>query len=55
VRLILDLLSFLGGFRGTHFGAILNSLLLGHELAAVDLFVLASREREPTRQNQDSS
>ena len=54
VMLLSDLLSFLGGFCGTHFCVILSSFLLRHELAAVDLFVLVGRERESTKQSHVS-
>jgi hypothetical protein len=53
--LLSDLLSLVDGFRGEHFGAIFGSLLLCHQLAAVDFFLLVSREREPNRQRQGSS
>jgi hypothetical protein len=45
-----DLLPFLGSFRGAHFCAVFIALLLRHELAAIDRFLLISPKRDTSRQ-----
>jgi hypothetical protein len=66
--LVADSLSFLGGFRGTHFSAIFHTFLLRHKLIAIDLLLLLclnlclplgwfriSRQSEPGRQRKGTS
>ena len=40
VMFLAELLAFLDGFRGTHAGAILVALLLGHQLRAVNMIFI---------------
>jgi hypothetical protein len=47
--LISDPLSLLGSFRGAHFRLIFVPLLLRHELTAIDLLFLISREGETVK------
>jgi hypothetical protein len=50
--LLANLLPFLGGFRGAHFRALFITLLLRHDLAAIDRLLLIRRKRDAGGQGQ---